>query len=109
MSIANNVVKCLQTFRTALIETSTTADGGASTLIHNKIENENARFKLWAGNVGAHHKGRRSLEYRLRDSSALHSQVVLLIESLIGNIAEGILPFFYMFSYLFQDEYHDLS
>lgn len=28
------------------------------------IQDEFSRFKLWAGNIAAHRKGRRSLEYR---------------------------------------------
>jgi hypothetical protein len=44
------------------------------------------RFKIWAGNIAAHRKGRRSLEYRLRDAAHLkdeaHSLLVALHESL---------------------------
>ncbi|KAL6702870.1 hypothetical protein ACN47E_000832 [Coniothyrium glycines] len=36
-----------------------------------QVEDEFSRFKMWAGNVAAHRKGRRSLEYRLRDATAL--------------------------------------
>jgi hypothetical protein len=44
------------------------------------------RFKIWAGNIAAHRKGRRSLEHRLRDAAHLkdevHSQLAALQDSL---------------------------
>ncbi|KAJ4347966.1 uncharacterized protein N0V89_009338 [Didymosphaeria variabile] len=41
---------------------------------HN-IEDEFDRFKIWAGNIAAHRKGRRSLEYRLRDAAHLQDEI----------------------------------
>lgn len=40
------------------------------------ISDEFSRFKLWAGNIAAHRKGRRSLEYRY----FIITRVVLLAE-----------------------------
>ncbi|KAF2875881.1 hypothetical protein BDV95DRAFT_284582 [Massariosphaeria phaeospora] len=49
------------------------------------------RFKIWAGNIAAHRKGRRSLEYRLRDAAHLkdetHSLLIALHESLQRALA----------------------
>ncbi|KAH7372041.1 hypothetical protein BKA66DRAFT_180037 [Pyrenochaeta sp. MPI-SDFR-AT-0127] len=46
------------------------------------IHDEFSRFKLWAGNIAAHRKGRRSLEYRLRDAAHLKTQTLNLLSAL---------------------------
>lgn len=49
-----------------------------------------ARFKLWVGSMGAHRSsGGRSLEYRLRDASAVKGQIVSLLKDLDDSIAQG--------------------
>lgn len=48
--------------------------------IGNEIESEYQRYKVWAGTVGAGHKGETyqlSLDYRLRDASFYKAQVWL--------------------------------
>ncbi|KAI1426685.1 hypothetical protein F5Y12DRAFT_251198 [Xylaria sp. FL1777] len=52
------------------------------------ISDQLSKFKLWAGNIGAHRTGRSSLDYRLRDSSHLHTQVVRLLDNLISSLSE---------------------
>ncbi|KAK3948959.1 hypothetical protein QBC32DRAFT_201193, partial [Pseudoneurospora amorphoporcata] len=48
------------------------------------------RFKLWAGNLGAHRaSGTRSLEYKLRDASMLRDHIVSLLQDLCTSIDEG--------------------
>ncbi|KAJ4022860.1 hypothetical protein NW752_003315 [Fusarium irregulare] len=50
-----------------------------------------SRFKLWAGNLGAHRgSGSRSLEYRLRDASYIRKLVISLLSDLCGSIERGI-------------------
>ncbi|KAI0466997.1 hypothetical protein F4859DRAFT_283498 [Xylaria cf. heliscus] len=49
---------------------------------HQKFLDEFARFKLWAGNIGAHRKGRSSLDWRLRDASHLRDLVIDLLTDL---------------------------
>lgn len=47
------------------------------------VESYVARFKLWAGSLGAHRtSGTRSLEYRLRDASSIRMHLVSLLEDL---------------------------
>lgn len=47
------------------------------------VESYLERFKLWAGNLGAHSfSGTCSLEYRLRDASSLRTHLVSLLEDL---------------------------
>ncbi|KAL2278540.1 hypothetical protein FJTKL_14288 [Diaporthe vaccinii] len=53
-----------------------------------------ARFKLWAGSLGAHRtSGARSLEYRLRDASSIRKQLISLLQELKGMVVEEVLPF----------------
>ncbi|KKO98717.1 hypothetical protein THAR02_09177 [Trichoderma harzianum] len=50
-----------------------------------------ARFRLWAGSLGAHRaSGGRSLEYRLRDSSFVRNHIISLLQELVSSIGEGI-------------------
>jgi hypothetical protein len=46
------------------------------------IEDEFSRYKLWAGNIAAHRRGRRSLAYRLRDATHLLNETLSLLEAL---------------------------
>lgn len=49
-----------------------------------------ARFKLWAGSLGAHRpSGSRSLAYRLRDASTIKNHVVSLLQGLFESVDEG--------------------
>lgn len=49
-----------------------------------------ARFRLWAGSLGAHRaSGGRSLEYRLRDSSFVRNHIISLLQELVSSIDEG--------------------
>lgn len=54
------------------------------------VQSHFARFKLWAGSLGAHRtSGMRSLIHRLRDSSTIQSHVVSLLEDLQSSLGEG--------------------
>lgn len=53
------------------------------------VEDELARFRLWAGNVGAHRKGRISLDYQLRFATHLHDQVTDFLGQLIDSLHSG--------------------
>lgn len=44
--------------------------------------NESQRFDLWADNLGLHHHGHSSLQYRLRESTILESLVTGLLNDL---------------------------
>lgn len=50
------------------------------------VEDRFDRFKLWSQNIGAHHTGRTSLDYRLRDASNLWKQAV----DLVGDLAQAL-------------------
>ncbi|KAH7223000.1 hypothetical protein BKA60DRAFT_668921 [Fusarium oxysporum] len=47
------------------------------------MADQQTRFNVWAGNIGAHRTGLSSLDYRLRDSSQIEDQVLSLLKDLI--------------------------
>ncbi|KAF2826329.1 hypothetical protein CC86DRAFT_28104 [Ophiobolus disseminans] len=54
------------------------------------FQDEFTRFKLWAGNIAAHRRGRRSLEYRLRDAEHLKSEVHNLLNALTAALRNSL-------------------
>lgn len=66
-----------------------TPGNGSETDIKAKFEDEFDRFKLWAGNIGAHRQGQSSLDYRLRDASHIRERVLQLLAELQEAILEG--------------------
>ncbi|KAF2029208.1 hypothetical protein EK21DRAFT_16079, partial [Setomelanomma holmii] len=46
------------------------------------------RFRIWAGNSGAHRGGRGSLDYKLREASIFRYQVLHLLQMLLDVIQE---------------------
>lgn len=88
-SIASNVARCLDGFRDILegdnLKKKPLATDAEST---RRVEDEQAKFRVWAGSMSAHRKGMSSLDYRLRDASHIRSQVVRLLKDLQGNLKE---------------------
>jgi hypothetical protein len=79
MSISASVRQCLARFKYLEEKNAHRTD----------LEDEHGRFRIWAGNVSAHRSGgRRSLEYRLRDSSNLQSMVVALLQDLLRALED---------------------
>ena len=79
MSISASVRQCLARFKDLEEKHTQRSD----------LEDEHGRFRIWAGNVSAHRTGgRRSLEYRLRDSSNLQSMVVALLQDLLHALED---------------------
>jgi hypothetical protein len=58
-----------------------------------RIEDEFDRFKIWAGNIAAHRKGLRSLEYRLRDAAHLQDETNSLLTDLERPLRRGNCPY----------------
>ncbi|KAH7242650.1 hypothetical protein BKA59DRAFT_546922 [Fusarium tricinctum] len=86
LGIAPLVARILASFKTL---TSTLQYDHAHA---SQISSSLARFKLWAGNLGAHRKsGSRSLEYRLRDASHIRKLVISLLQDLCRSIEQGTL------------------
>ncbi|KAH7207182.1 hypothetical protein DER44DRAFT_840640 [Fusarium oxysporum] len=97
-TIADHVSACLQGFSSVCSSPAIWKNGIPDDNTHNdislvKLQNELSRFKVWSGNIGAHKKGRSSLDHRLRDASNIQDQVVELLEDLRESLqdAEGIL------------------
>ncbi|KAI0453848.1 hypothetical protein F5B21DRAFT_478084 [Xylaria acuta] len=87
-SISDRVAQSLTAFE-AIDTVETQAEPGDSQFVWvQTIGDQLSKFKLWAGNIGAHRTGRSSLDYRLRDSSHLHTQVMRLLGDLITSLNE---------------------
>jgi hypothetical protein len=53
------------------------------------LRDEFGRLRVWSGNLGALQKGHSCLDYRLRDSPLLSSNVLKLLQELEQNLSEG--------------------
>ncbi|KAF5546497.1 zinc finger transcription factor ace1 [Fusarium mexicanum] len=92
-TIGDHVSACLQEFHSlcsfpVIWENGIPDDGTQSDISPLKLQNEMSRFKVWSGNIGAHKKGRSSLDHRLRDASHIRNQVVELLEDLRGSLQD---------------------
>ncbi|KAI1112310.1 hypothetical protein F5Y14DRAFT_273727 [Nemania sp. NC0429] len=86
--IADRVAQSLEAFEAiGTVETQPELDDSKSVEVRN-INDQLSKFKLWAGNIGAHRTGRSSLDYRLRDSSHLRTQVMRLLDYLITSLKD---------------------
>lgn len=54
------------------------------------VQDEFGRFRVWAGNIGAHRTGRVSLDYRLREASHMYQRVTELLDELNTTLKEGM-------------------
>jgi hypothetical protein len=88
-SISSLVARCLTLFR-ALLDPSYGYNLGllGPGLAH-QMADEQSRFKVWSGNIGAHRIGMSSLDYRLRDASHVKSQVINLLKDLVGLVEDA--------------------
>ena len=57
--------------------------------IKDEFEHQFARFKMWAGNIGAHRKGQGSLDFRLRDASHISQAVLGMLRRLKEMLSES--------------------
>ena len=53
------------------------------------VEDEYGRFKIWAGNIGAHRSGRVSLDHRLREAPRTRERLINLLGDLENNLNDG--------------------
>ena len=89
--IAPKVRQCLAQFEAVKIDfdESTSSNDITAGMPLSGLEDQLARFKVWARNVGAHRTGKSSLEYRLRDASNIWKQVVELLNNLEEALRDG--------------------
>jgi hypothetical protein len=89
-SIATHVQDCLNSFHDAC-----TALAKAELRIRSKVPPGTihdclGRFRLWVGNIGAHRRGRGSLDYKLREASHIRSRVLELLQNLKSVLREAL-------------------
>ncbi|KAJ4176729.1 hypothetical protein NW759_017506 [Fusarium solani] len=88
-NIASHVTRCLGLFSNA-VETSETSAFDPSASFNRAVRDEQTRFEVWSGNIGAHRTGMSSLDHRLRHSSNICNQVVNLLLDLNGLLEDAI-------------------
>uniref|UniRef100_A0A0D2Y9H0 Prion-inhibition and propagation HeLo domain-containing protein n=1 Tax=Fusarium oxysporum (strain Fo5176) TaxID=660025 RepID=A0A0D2Y9H0_FUSOF len=79
--IAAVVTQCIDCFGKIVRAPTTLAP--SSPTFGKDMADQQTRFNVWAGNIGAHRTGLSSLDYRLRDSSQIEDQVLSLLKDLI--------------------------
>ena len=100
MSIATKVHECLHAFK-ALRQHLKSLAAPNTIIACEDFEDELGRFRVWAGNIGAHRVGQRSLDHRLRDATELKEAVEAYLTDLAMVLDRGksqpvrMLPYFY--------------
>ncbi|KAI3328087.1 hypothetical protein HD806DRAFT_549919 [Xylariaceae sp. AK1471] len=89
-SIASHVTYCLILFRSGFDSPEVVHVSPPGSLLLRKVRDEHTRFKVWSGNIGAHRTGTSSLDYRLRDSSHIRTQIILLLQDLRSLLEDAI-------------------
>ncbi|KAK8022536.1 hypothetical protein PG993_013303 [Apiospora rasikravindrae] len=88
-AIGGLVRDCLEAFDSVLSSRIGHERKADESLALAKINDEQGKFKVWSGNIGAHRKGTSSLDYRLRDASNLRQEVQNLLEDLLEALADA--------------------
>ncbi|KAH6625408.1 hypothetical protein C7974DRAFT_200963 [Boeremia exigua] len=79
-TIAQRVHNCLNKFQEALNDLLVAKPHIKAKLPAGGLLDELGRFRIWSGNVGAHRKGRGSLDFKLREASHIRERVVELVQ-----------------------------
>lgn len=97
MPIAHNVRNVLKLFRAVATsfnhEIDSLEDEAESNDLRElliTLENENIRFKMWAGNLAAHQSGPASLDHRLREAPHIQEQVIYLLRDISESLEDTI-------------------
>jgi hypothetical protein len=89
-SVATYVQHCLESFHNACISLAKAEPGIRNKLPPGTIHDCLGRFRLWVGNMGAHRRGRASLDYKLREASHIRERVLELLQNLESVLLEAI-------------------
>ena len=84
-SIASQYDLCQNSF-SKLIKNIETSNNPA---VAQRLSEGFGKFRVWAGNAGAHRTGRVSLDYRLREASHIYEELTMLLEELNKDLEEG--------------------
>ncbi|KAI4178966.1 MAG: hypothetical protein LQ346_007304 [Caloplaca aetnensis] len=87
--IASSLIVCRKAFNDLIVELQYAAEVESQGLSLRDWEDERGRLRLWAANIGAHQTGQSSLDFRLRDSSHIHQQIVKLLDELLRRIKDA--------------------
>lgn len=90
VSIRDRSIACSRSFRLLAAALESGNNEHRSLIDPTSLEDEYGRFRVWGGNLGAQQKGHSSLDYRLRESPLLQSNVLKLLQELENNINEGM-------------------
>ena len=85
VSIASQYAHCKNSFSQLLANVEKLSDQ----TVFQRLLNEFGRFRVWAGNAGAHRTGRVSLDHRLREASHIYDELTKLLGELKKNLEEG--------------------
>ena len=85
ISIASQYTHCEISFYKLLQALETLNDQAVT----QRLLDEFGRFRVWAGNAGAHRTGRVSLDYRLREASHIHKKLMKFLQELNTYLEKG--------------------
>ncbi|EON62853.1 hypothetical protein W97_02078 [Coniosporium apollinis CBS 100218] len=85
-----NASSCSQSFHELCTSLREAAPAIRNLLQPSSLEDEYGRFRVWAANLGVLQKGHSSLDYRLRASPLLNTNVIKLLKELQLNLKEAI-------------------
>ncbi|KAL9032379.1 MAG: hypothetical protein Q9180_006534, partial [Flavoplaca navasiana] len=88
-SISSSLVTCRNSFNTLIREMQVSNKKRHEGLSITDWEDERGRLRMWAANIGAHHTGQSSLDFRLRDSSQIQQQIIRLLENLTCQLEDA--------------------
>ncbi|OJK03580.1 hypothetical protein ASPACDRAFT_10380, partial [Aspergillus aculeatus ATCC 16872] len=80
-TIAATADRCLNLFQQCLQQSAS-----ISSLEMTLVEDQLARFSLWAANIGVFAGGRASLDHRLREAQEVHEVIIGLLETLEDQV-----------------------
>ncbi|KAH7073644.1 hypothetical protein BKA63DRAFT_37734 [Paraphoma chrysanthemicola] len=85
-TVVHNVARDFLSLADALLHSEHFANQISPTAVSDEL----SRFKLWAGNIAAHRRGRRSLEHRLRDADSLRCAVHDVLKDLVTALLNSL-------------------
>lgn len=90
-SLAASATKCNELLETLLARVGNEGCRHRSNLELAPIEDQVARFRIWAGNLGAFHKSSstESLDHRLRDEPKFKDHIYELLQDLNDTLQAG--------------------
>ena len=88
MDIPHVVRKCIEAFERVIDASGVLIFGPDQRLLDNWTD-ELGRFRIWRSNIGAHRKGRRSLDFQVRDDAEIREQIIELLQSLESMLQDA--------------------